>query len=153
MKLFITVGAQALSGYTTIDPAGGEGKTSCDFRSLDSVCGQAEATEICAPEMMDYIHSNDIMNVLKNWVSKLRHGGRIIVGGTDLYEVSKGVVSGQLDTVSGNKTLYGNAQLFPFVKIGMYTRHDIESVLLELGLKIIHKRVNNRCYVVEAARD
>lgn len=152
MKLYITVGTEPMSGYTTIDPSGGEGKTSCDFRSLDNICGQAECKEICAPEMMDYVHCGEVMNVLKNWVSKLRHGGRIVVGGTDLYEVSKGIVAGQVDTVNSNKTIYGSANLYPFVKIGMYTRHDIESILLELGLKIDKKRVNNRCYVVEAVR-
>lgn len=153
MKIFITIGSQPLNGYINIDPSGGDGKKSMDFRSLDDISEPAQCTEICAPEILDYIHHSEIMPVLQNWVSKLRHGGTIIVGGTDCYEVAKGIVSCQLDTVVFNKALFGLSPQFPFIKLGMYTRHDIESILRNFGLKIIHKRINNRTYTVEAKRD
>lgn len=152
MKIFISVGSAHMNGYLNIDPIGGDNKTSMDFRNLDPVCDTAECTEICAPDILDYIHISEIMNVLTNWISKLRHGGTIIVGGTDFYEAASGLVSGQLDTVEFNKIVYGVHPLHPIIKSGMFTRHDIESILREHGLKIIHKRVESRKFIVEAKR-
>lgn len=152
MKVFIGIGNSHMNGYLNIDPLGGEGKQSLDFRNLDPVCDTAECTEICAPDILDYIHISEVIDVLRNWVSKLRHGGTLIVGGFDAYEVCCGVVSGQLDTIEFNNIIYGVRPLHPIVKCGMFTRHDIESILRELGLQIIHKRVESRKFTVEAKR-
>lgn len=152
MKIFIAIGNTHMSGYLNIDPLGGENKTSTDFRNLDAVCDTAECTEICAPEILDYIHISEVMDVIKNWVSKLRHGGTIIIGGFDGYEIASGLVSGQLNTIEFNNIMYGTRPIHPIVKCGMFTRHDIESILRELGLKIIHKRVESRKFIVEAQR-
>ena len=153
MKVFISVGEQAMSGYTNIDPSGGENKISMDFRCLDSICEASQCMEICAPNITDYLHHSEIMPVINNWVSKLRHGGTIIIGGSDSYEICKGVVNGKIDTIEFNVRYYGNSNSFPFIKTGMYTRHDVESILVNMGLKIVHKRINDRCFVVEAIRD
>ncbi len=153
MKLSIGVNLIPINGYTTIDPTGGEGKTAIDFRNLDSVCDTSECTEINAPDILNFIHGSDLMNTLQNWVMKLRHGGKIIIGGSDLFECCKSVVLGQISVSDANLVFYNKRDSAWSTHFGMYECNEIVGLLSELGLKIDKKRINGNCFVVEAHRE
>ena len=152
MKVHLSINNDPINNYVNITSAGGEGRVACDFRNMDHICQAACAEEFYAPDMLDYVHGSQIIHVLKYWVSRLRKGGKIIVGGTDLFEFCKGVVSGQLNCVEANKVIFNDLNISPFLKQGLFVWSDIELMLTELGLKVIHKRISNRKFTIEAHR-
>ena len=84
MKINITIGGSEKSGYLNIDAL-----KDLEIRNLDEYVDPAECFEIVAEDIVDYIPKQELPSVIDNWVSKLRHQGTIIVGGTDAFEVCK----------------------------------------------------------------
>lgn len=153
MKVLIGVDVAPLNGYTVVDPMGGDGKHSIDFRNLDSICDVSECEEIRAPHILGHIHGSELMGTLNNWISKLRHGGKIIVGGYDIFECSKAVILGQMSVSDANKMFYNTKDSPWNVNFGMYECNEIVGILQEFGLKVDKKRVNGSFFVVEAHRE
>jgi len=120
---------------------------------LDEWVDDAEATEIIASDVIDYLPANLVMDVIEHWVSKLRRGGTLIIGGTDLYEVCKGFTTYAMDVREANAYLHGHAADNPqFVKKITLTALGLSNFLAQKGLRIIKKRVTGYQFVVEAER-
>ena len=119
---------------------------------LDDVVSDAECTEITADEILDYIPHGQHLAVIQHWVSKLRHGGRIKVGGTDLYEVAKVVMNQLVTNQEANLLLHGNHQHAWDIKHGQMTLNQVVSILRDLGLHIEKQRLNGTKMLVEANR-
>lgn len=153
MKLHIGVNLIPLNGYTNIDPIPGEGKVVGDFHSLDAFCQDSECLEILAPDLLDYVHGSDILNVVDNYVKKLRHGGRIIIGGTDFVEVAKKVATGEMHVHEANVAIFGKSKLAWESKQGCYSVADLVGLLTEKGLLLEVKRVNGTSFIVSAYRE
>lgn len=152
MKLHISINKAPLNGYTNISPMGGEEKFICNPKNLEGLVEDAQCTEIIAEDILDYIASNDILNFLTYYVKKLRHKGKLIIGGTDLYSLCKAVVTKNLNVLLTNHLLHGE-QTHPWdFKYGQISLDDLVDLLKSLGLKILKKRVNGYKMVVEAER-
>jgi hypothetical protein len=151
MKLYLGLDIQPVSGHTTIDPLGGEGKTALDFRSLDSVVDAGEC-EVINAKVLDHIHGSELYSTIQHWVSKLAHGGSIVLGGRDLLEVSKTVINGGSSNSDCNKMFYGVNNSAAGISKGMYEANEIAGILMELGLKLDKKRINGIDFIVEAHR-
>jgi len=152
MKLYITINGDPLNTYTTLDPCGGIGKIVQDFHNLDNVCQPNELTELLAPEILDFIHPSVFENTVKHYVSKLRHGGRIILGGTDLHDIAKKIMKSELTIQEANVYLYGG-QLNWTTKCAAYSMYEIIDFLRGLGLKIIQQKCDDVKFVVTAERE
>lgn len=152
-KLYLGLNVSPLSGYTTVDPVGGDGKIALDFRNLDQVAHPSECDEILADKILDYIHGSELYGVVEHWVSKLAHGGKIILGGRDVVSVAKLIVTGALNNADSNKMLYGLERSAWGVSYGMYECSEIVGILSELGLVIDKKRINGVEFIVEAHRE
>ncbi len=152
MKLNLGIDISLMSGYTTIDPAGGQDKVCLDIRNIDSVVDNGECEEINASRILDHIHGSQLYSVIQHWVSKLAHGGKIILGGKDILEVSKLVVTGSIGNSDSNKVFYGVNNSSLGLQRGMYECNEIVSILSELGLHIDKKRINGLDFIVEAHR-
>lgn len=150
MKLHICVGGEDKPGYLNINPMAQNGKPSFkgNFKTLEGVVEVGEVTELLADTMTDFLPANDLFQTLKNWSGLLRHGGRIIVGGTDLYEVCRKTVIQELNIREANVLLYGNHVR----KLGQMSLGDLVEILKSFGLKILTKRVDGVNMVVEAIR-
>ncbi len=153
MKIHIGVKIPPLGGYTNIDPIGGENKISGDFRNLDAYCEDNECIEILGPNVLDYIHGSHILHVLNNYVKKLRHGGTISLGGTELVEVSRKVITGEMHIHEANIQLFGKGNYAWEIKQGCYSLKDIVGILEEKGLNILSKRTNGTEFIVKAYRE
>jgi hypothetical protein len=151
MKLYLGLNTTLVSGHTVVDPMGGEGKTALDFRNLDSIVDNGEC-EVINAKVLNHIHGSEIYSVIKHWVSKLAHGGSIILGGSDLLEVSKAVVTGQMSNAESNKLFYGESNSAWGITKGMYEANEIAGILLEQGLVIDKKRIVKIDFIVEAHR-
>jgi len=60
-----------------------------DISNLDKYADDAELDELSAVDVIDYLPLNSCEQSLSNWFKKIRIGGKIIIGGIDLFEVSK----------------------------------------------------------------
>lgn len=148
MKIQITTNNQPMSGYLYVSPSQGQ-----DLSNLDNVLADNECNEIFAEDMIDYLPLNKMMPVVTHWVKKLRHNGKIILGGTDVYELSKRVVRGEINTIQANELLFGNQDSTWSVKRGQINMKDLVDLLQELGLKVTKKVLVDMTMVVEAVRE
>lgn len=154
MKLHIDINTNPLNGYTTIDPIGGDTTKIClDYRNLDSVVQTNECTEIYAPSILNYIHNAELDSIIKHYVSKLRHGGKLIIGGSDIRDIAKKIIKEEISLEDANKLLYGIAPFVWITKRGAYTMYDISSMLKTMGLKIITQKCDETKFIIEAQRD
>ena len=89
--------------------------------------------------------AGDIINTLELIVKKLRHSGKITIHGTDILEVTRGLVCGYLPYDAGIKLLYENKKETTSLEV-------LITSLEGLGFQIVQKRCNNYKYFVEAKR-
>jgi hypothetical protein len=158
MKIQLLYGhGDVMSGYTHVNPfntAPTDGDCCCDVDKLDDIVDDGEATEILAMDVIDYLSIPDVNNVIRHWVSKLAHGGRIIIGGTDLYEVCKAFANYSITITETNYLLHGEQTEPHFTKKVNFTSLGLSEYLTkELGLKLIKCRHNGFDMVVEAERE
>jgi hypothetical protein len=153
MKLYININTPPLSGYTTVDPAGGIAKKTIDHRNLDPVCETNECTEIYAPYILNHIHFTDLDRVLTHYITKLRHGGVLRIGGTDVRDVAKKIIKDELTIQQANDLMYG-ANSFNWVNhCGAYAMHDIVDFLRSKNLKVTAQKSDDINFIVEAVRE
>ena len=117
--------------------------------NLDNVCENAQCTEIFADGVLDLIPVMHLQNVLAHWKTKLRHSGRLIVGGTDIVELAKAIVTKRVNIPTTNILLFGEKQ----DKTSIYTLDDIVHILQSLDLKITRKCLQGFKFLIEARRE
>lgn len=152
MKLQLSVNKAPLNGYLNLDPSPVDPDVqpayTGNFGDLSVIVEISECTEILADEVLDFVSAEDTYPSLEYWSKLLRHGGSLIVGGTDLYEVSKAVVNQTLNIREANEVLHGVG----VARINQMSIVDLCEILKSLGLIIISKRINGFKMVVTAER-
>ena len=152
MKLQLSVNKAPLNGYLNLDhsPVRPEEQPAYTgtFGDLSALVEISECKEILADEILDFISAKDTFVILEYWSKLLRHGGYLIVGGTDLYEVSKAVSNQTLNIREANEILHG----IDIKRINQMSIVDLCELLKSLGLKIMSKRINGFKMVVTAVR-
>lgn len=88
-------------------------------------------------DLLDYYNAHISNQILDLIVRKLKFGGNLEIQGIDLYELSLAISKRQIDTEIAQVLLYRNNRKF------IYTMHDIEIILKQLGLDIYNKRYIN----------
>ena len=153
MKLHISVGKAPLNGYLNLDtaPINPEEQPAFTGSLLDLtvMVEESECKEILADDILDYVTAENTYATLEYFIKLLRHGGCLIVGGTDLYEVSKAVTNQTLNIREANEILHGiNAD-----RVNQMSIIDLCEILKSLGLKIMSQRINGFKMVVTAVRE
>ena len=147
MKVLITIDEPNIEGYLKISPMLGH-----YLNDISNLVDDNECLEILAPTIINYLPFNQLQQIITGWVGKLRHGGKIVIGGIDLYEVSKRVVRGEIETDLANALLYGTQNGVWDVRRSQLNLKDISDLLSHLGLKIITKKLDGIDMIVEAVR-
>jgi hypothetical protein len=144
-----------LNGYTNIDPYAkpDSGKVFGEVMNLDDFVDDGEAEEIIAEDIIDFADSTILPSVLGNWVKKLAHGGRLIVGGVNLEDVAYGVTQGILPLDRANALLHGNSQHNWDTRKTTLTPDMLVDILRQYGLKIIKTRLDDYRMVVIGERE
>lgn len=151
MRLNIAVTGEFRNGYVNVSPCG-NGDVQCDHRNLDGVVEDCEATEIFAPHVLDQLHITELRGVLEHYVKKLRIGGKLVVGGTDVFELAKSYVLGNISIADFNACLFGGNDSLT-QQHGQYTPMDVFNLLKSFGLEVTKNRANGRSFVVEGVRN
>ena len=110
-----------------------------DIQKLeDSVC-----TELYAGTILDYhINRNDMLATL---AKKIRYGGELIIGGTDLLSVSLSFSSGSINSQQASDMLYNGKQSTSSLEYMCQT-------LTSMGFSINHTTTINNQYTIIAQR-
>jgi hypothetical protein len=121
-------------------------------KTLDPFVMNAECTEILALGVIDYIEIERVEVYIQHLVSKLRHKGKLVITGRDMFYFANLVVTqpGNVDLVAVNKLIYGELDKRPYAS-QTHVNHVAE-LLQKFGLKILRKSLEAGEYVVEAER-
>jgi len=124
-----------------------------EVKNLDKYIDDGELDELLAYDVIDYISIADAESCISNWINKIRVGGKICIGGTDLIEVCKSFSQYRIDITTANELLHGSQEKpYLFKKINFTAIGLSEYLSSYFGLKVIKKRVNNYNMIVEAVR-
>ena len=143
-----------LSGYLNVDPHtfGVEGVNTGDVTDLDGYVNDSEATEILELDIIDFLPLDMAGKAMHNWVKKLRHGGKIVVGGTDVSLVCMMFNKKALDLTQFNKIIHGEQKSGWDFKASHLSIKELAELLEGLGLNILKKRHSHFQMSVEAQR-
>lgn len=156
MKINLTLGTDVYrGGYLNLDPLASPGdpiRTRADICNLDEFVDDAEAEDLIALDVIDFLPSPELDNIIDNWTRKIRHGGTITIGGVDLREVAKAFLDQELTLQDTNQLLYGSQKAPCEYRKATLTLQKMIEVLQFKGFKIIQKRIVNYYYHVKAER-
>lgn len=100
--------------------------------------------EILGADVMEMFHVSNAPQLCQGLVSKLRLGGTIVVGGTDVRLFAKSVTNGLITSLEASDIT---------TKIYSMSSPDvIKDVFNRLGLKIVNVHLDGLHYEVKAAR-
>jgi len=139
MKVYLTVKGDNITGYHNIDASSGG-----DIVGMSGV-EDSEATEIIASDVINFTALSSLNDLLSAWVKKLRHGGKIVLGGVEIDEVCKAFITKAIDINQFNNLVHEG-------RISQISSDDLDKLLIEHGLKITKKRTDNFNMIVEAVR-
>ena len=150
-------GGDHMSGYLNIDPLADPENDKiivADWKNLDELVDDAEATEILAlNSLIEFVPRPEINNVVDHWISKLRHGGKLVCAFIDTYEVCREFVNFNIGMGEVNEVFHGSQDRKELVKHCSFTTHGFAEYLsVKHDMKIIKRRLNGFDAIVEAER-
>ena len=108
-----------------------------------------QITELFIDKFLEYIPVENTMQAISHWFTKIRRGGKLIITGTDLVQVSKACLTKTLKVPQINQMLFGQGSLG---RRSCLTLDDTVSLLEHVGLKITTKRLAEYEYTLIAER-
>lgn len=149
-----------LAGYRNIDPypkfqseqTFSAEKETGDVQNLDRLVDDGECEEIVALDIIDFVASNLKHQVIDNWIKKLAHGGKLTIGGHDLYSTAKALIVGTLSLDDSRSILYGDSTFAFGNRRTLFEVNEIVELLKSKGLVIASKHLQNNKYVISAVR-
>ena len=128
-----------LPGIFEVETDGYEQVDLSEIGSLDD----AAYEEIFVDSCLDFIQQRD--DFTQELVKKIRYGGQLVISGSDIYEISRAMMSKNLGLEEANSIMYDGRYSISSVL-------DMVAKLQKLGLTILRKRVNNFKYTIIAER-
>lgn len=124
-----------------------------DIKNLDRYIDDGELDELLAYDVIDYIPITEAESCIANWIRKIKVGGKICIGGTDLIEVCKSFAQYRIDITLANELIHGSQEKPYLIKKINFTCLGMAEYLESyFGLHITKKNVNNYQMLVEAVR-
>lgn len=123
-----------------------------DVCNLDNMVDNGELQELIAYDVIDYVDKSRVIPTIQHWLGKIAHGGKVVIGGVDMYEVSRGLTRYELDVIQANELLHGAGDKPYMLKRTNFTILGICDVLTSCNFKIIKRNLDGYKFVVEAVR-
>ncbi len=146
-----------LQTHFNINPFAKQGEADNIIRdnveNLDKHVDGSELKELLAYDVIDYISLDKHEEVIENWASKIRFGGKIIIGGVDFFEVCKAFSQYKLGSLEANILIHGPQTKPYLIKRLSHTAVGLSEYLKQkFNFTILKKRISNYRMVVEAER-
>lgn len=122
-----------------------------DFNDLSMFVDDGEADEVRAISVLECFAFTDLSKLLDQWIKKVKLGGLLTVGGTELTLICKAAVNRELTFEDVVKYLYGNSihERKLCTLNSLYLRGLLEQKKLQIKLH----RITNYNFVVQAERN
>jgi len=132
IKVNLFVSGFPLNGYLNISSLvkPGEDVIQNDLTDLNSVLDHNSVRELLANDVLDYIPLHGKQQVLGNYLCKISHGGKIIIKGIDIREISRLIYLGHIDFIEANKLIYGEASNIYNLKKGLVFPDELINMVL-----------------------
>ncbi len=156
LNLLLANPGGCLPGYANLDcfACAGQPTLLCDISDLSEYIDDAECDEIRAINVLSYFDANKVGEIITKWVSKLRHGGELVIGDVDILQVWKAYSRAEIDYVTLNKLLYGE-QTSPLRwdlrKTGL-SLQEVSYALNSNGLNVTEKKFESVYFNIRATR-
>lgn len=148
--------ADVRPGYVNIDLLAPEGdplgRIQCDPSNLESIADAAEVVELIAHDILDRVPMHQANAVLDHWLSRLAHGGTIVISCVDLLEVAKSLQNRLITVEQANQLLHGEQDKAWKFRQANYTLAQLADTLRGKGLLVQKKRITDFRAVVVARR-
>jgi hypothetical protein len=142
-------------GYLNLDPFAntgeGEIRKRANLKELNEV-DDGEVEDLIAIDVIDYYPPVEVNQMLTLWSRKLKHGGSITIGFTDLYQLVKAVSSRVLNLEEANAAFHGTQETPWRIRRSTLSIDYVAKVLESTGLRIKIKRLYSNKAIVRAAR-
>ena len=86
-----------------------------------------------------------IEELIDSWIKKLRHGGKLVIGGVDAFEVCRAVAHTSLSIKEFNQIIHEG-------RSSQISISELSEILSRKGLTILKKRLSGFNMIVEAQR-
>ncbi len=139
MKVNLTVKGENISGYVNIDAS--TGGDIVELKEIDN----AEAKEIIASDVINFVAIESLELLVQGWIKKLRHGGKIVIGGIEINEVCKAFIHKAISCQELNQFIHNG-------RMSHVPINELEKILINQGLIIEKKRIDNFNMIIEARR-
>ena len=97
-------------------------------------------------------YREESFTVLKHWVKKIRHKGKIVVTSVDTHQVCKSFLDKEIDIDQFNKIVHGTFQAPWDVRLSHSSLEELAEFLTSLGLIVTKKRISGIRAILEATR-
>ena len=146
LKLFITPTNQELDGYDVFSPETHKE----NYLYFWKYTLQYQPTEIYAPTIIDALNVDFINEFIEKIADYIRPGGKVVLGGTDLYIACKHALSRNVDLYTINQILFNKP--YQIASIGSIS--GTRKMLEDLGFSINNVEIDqaNFMYTVEAIK-
>lgn len=156
VNLLINQKHLAKDGYLNIDPTALPEEAPLIIEGnptiLEKHIEDNEAEEIIAINIIDYVAYGKVSTVLKQWVGKLSHKGKLIVGFTDIFSVARRFYIGQIEKDKVAEILYGKCLEGWDVKKACLSLDIMKQKFLECGLVINNIKFIEHFIIIEGER-
>ena len=139
------------------EPLGGAYTSVCIATGSLDIAEDAEVTELVANDILEYIPLTQLNEFLAAMITKLRHGGTMIITGVDSYSVAKDYVAHKLSIEDFNILIHGYndsaREGHTDSKCATLALQGLVSYLkTEFGLKIVRQGLEDYKYMIEVQR-
>lgn len=151
LNLLLADLTNAKTGWINISPFSHETNPEVvrgELHNLGVFIDQGELSEILALDILDFVPVSQRKELLAHWISFLEHGGKLILSGVDMYEISKLAFLRAFNLEQLNNVFYGQN----VIRQGLFDIQYIVNILGELGLEILSAKLENLYYIIEARR-
>lgn len=97
--------------------------------NIDGLCDDNECTMIFGQSILDSIPFEKHAEFINHLYSKLRHGGRLILGGTDIVSLSLNIFNKTINVNDANKMIYGEGHS---KKCGLTTLEEVRNIMSKI---------------------
>ena len=125
-----------------------------DVQNIDKHVDDSELNELRAVDVINYVEIDKVESTVNNWCQKIRIGGKIVIGGTDLMEVCKSFSEYKSDLTEANILLHGSQDKPYLLRKSSFTAVGLSEYLeSRFNFIVTKKRVNSYKMIIEARRD
>jgi ABC-type cobalamin transport system ATPase subunit len=117
---------------------------------MDAVCEASECVEMVLDEVLNFIDIQQIPGVLAKLISRMRKGGKMIITGFDINELTKSYINGMLSIADLNLVLFGTGRI---KKMSCFSHSDIQNIIVSNGLKINSVDIMGGKFTIVAKRE